>query len=360
MNKCKIPWAVPNIQKEDIEYVKKVLTSGWYTMGKEVERLEDGMAKYVNRKHAIAVNSGTSALVVLLRTLDIGPGDEVVVPAMSYIASATSVSLVGAKPIFVDVDKYMTINVDLIDDVVTKNTKAIMAVDLTGSPCDYDGLLKKCKEYDLNLIVDGAQSLGSLYKNKSCLSYGIISATSFHAAKIITTIEGGMIFTDDNELAEKARAIRNQGEFREKYVHEYLGGNYRMTNISAAFGIKQLERYDKTLKERAAKVKYYKSLLKNAVDFLNIRRKGVSCNFIFPIFHERRDELADFLGKKGIETRKIYPFTIPQQPIYNIKRSYPMAEWFCTHTLSLPLYADLSFGQIKYICESIKEFVKND
>jgi dTDP-4-amino-4,6-dideoxygalactose transaminase len=353
----KIPWAIPNIRTKDIDYVKTVLDSRWYTMGKQVKLLEKNTAEYVGRKQAIAVNNGTAALEVMLRTMGISHGDEVIVPAISYIASATSVSLVGAKPIFADVDKTMTINPDCLDDKITDRTKAVMAVDLTGSPCNYDKLLKKCKEYDIELIVDGAQSLGSTYKGKSCLSYGLMSSTSFHAAKILTTVEGGMIFAE-GELAKKARAIRNQGEGDTKYIHEYLGGNYRMTDISAAFAIKQLEVYDKTLRDRSNKVEYYKKLLSGLVDFLNIRDKGKTCNFIFLIFIEEREKLANFLKANGIDTRKIYPKTIPQQPIYNIKKSYPSAEWFCKHSLSLPLYSDLRFEQIKYVCDKIKEFLK--
>jgi len=353
-----IPWAVPDIQKEDIEYVKNVLDSGWYTMGEKVKLFEEKLADYVGREHAIAVNNGTSALQVLLMTMGIGPGDEVIVPALSYIASATSISLVGAKPVFVDVDNFMTIDSNgITDEIITSKTKAVMAVDLTGSPCDYDSLLKKCDEYGLPLIVDGAQSLGSTYKTKQCLSYGLMSTTSFHAAKILTTVEGGMVFTDDDKLAEKARSIRGQGETDVKYIHRYLGGNYRMTDVSASFGIKQAERYDETLRNRAKKVAYYKKLLDGIVDFLDIRKEGTTCNFMFPIFHERRDEIADFLGASGIETRKVYPKTIPQQPVYNIKKEYPVAEWFCKNTLSLPLYGGLRFEEIKYICDKIREFV---
>ena len=354
----KIPWAIPNIHAEDIEYVKSILDSGWYSMGNQVKLFEEKMAKYVGRKHAIAVNNGTSALEVLLLTLGVGVGDEVIVPTLSYIASATPICRLGAKPIFVDVDDKMTINTNYIDKAITDKTKAVMAVDLTGSPCDYPSLLEKCQQNNLELIVDGAQSLGSSYNGKSCLSYGIMSTTSFHAAKILTTIEGGMVFCDDDALVKKARAIRNQGEAEKKYIHEYLGGNYRMTDLSAAFAIKQLERYGKTLEERAQKVKYYKKLLKNTVDFLNIRNEGISCNFIFLIFNDMRDNIAKLLEKKDIGTRLIYPMPIPHQPIFNIKKNYPKAEWFCKNNLSLPLYSDLTFKQIEYICNKIKEVIK--
>ena len=352
----RIPWAIPNITPDDVEYVKDILDSGWYTMGKVVKLLEDNMAQYVGRKHAIAVNNGTSALEVLLRTLDISYGDEVIVPAFSYIASATSISLVGATPVFVDVDKTMTIDPTKIEEAISSNTKAVMAVDLCGCPCDYDALAQKCKEQDIKLLVDGAQSLGSTYREKSCISYGTMATTSFHAAKILTTVEGGMVFTDDDDLAEKARAIRSHGESEVKYVHSYLGGNFRMTDLSAGFAIPQLERYEKTLEERRKKVGSYKHLLESIVETVEIRKEGRSCNFIFPIFHEQRDGLVNYLKKKGIDTRKIYPMTIPQQPIYKHPKTFPLAEWFCQRTVSLPLYAELTSEQIEFICEKIKEF----
>lgn len=349
-----INWAEPNITNADIDYAKDILISGWYTMGKQVKILEEKMARISKRKHAIAVNNGTSAITVSLRSLGIGHSDEVIVPAMSYIASATSVSLVGANPIFVDVDKTMTIDPNLIDDAITKKTKAILAVDLSGSPCNYSLIKEKSKAYGIPLIVDGAQSLGSMHKNNPCLSYGKISTTSFHAAKLITTVEGGMIFTDDDGLAYMLISMRSQGESNIKYVHEYLGGNYRMTDILASLAIKQVERYESLLANRKYIVKTYKQLLKNIVDYLDVNNSG---NFMFVILSEDRDKIARYLKKKDIDTRKIYPMTIPQQPIYNIKKSFPVSEWFCKRGLSLPLHHKLKQKEIEYICNKIKEVV---
>lgn len=352
-----VPWAIPNIVSEDVEYVKKILDSGWYTMGKEVQKLEHMMEEYTGRKHAIAVNNGTSALEVMLRTMDIGHGDEVIVPALSFVATATSVSLVGATPVFVDVNDNITIDSSKIDEAVSDKTKAVIAVDFAGTPCEYDLLLKKCKQHDIFLFVDGAHSLGSKYNDKSCLSYGVMSTCSFHAAKIFTTVEGGIVLTDDEKLADKARAIRTHGETDEKYIHRVLGGNFRMTDIAAGFGIKQMERYKKTLEEREKKVVLYKKLLSGKIDFLDIKDPGKVCdNFLFLLFDEKRDKLAEFLKKNGIDTRKQYPLTIPQQPIYNDKKSYPMAEKFCETGLSPPLYAEISDEQIRYVCEKIIEY----
>jgi len=353
----KVPWAIPNISKEDIDYVKKILDSGWYTMGKQVKKLEEMMSKYTEVKYAIAVNNGTSALEVMFRSMDIGAGDEVIVPALSFVATATSVNLVGAKPVFADVNDEITINPDEIENVISDKTKAIVAVDFAGTPCNYENLIAICKNHNIPLLVDGAHSLGSKYQGKSCLEYGLMSTSSFHAAKIFTTVEGGMIFTNDSKLAKKARAIRTHGEIDKKYVHEYLGGNFRLTDISAGFGIKQMQRYQMTLKDRAKKVDYYKKKLTGIIDFLDIKDKNKVCdNFLFLVFDEKRDKLADFLKEQKIDTRKQYPMTIPQQPIYNIKKSFPKAEYFCKCSLSLPLYADMTFDQIDYVCQKVKEY----
>ena len=183
---------------------------------------------------------------------------------------------------------------------------------------------------DIFLLVDGAHSLGSKYKSESCLKFGEMSTTSFHAAKIFTTVEGGMVFTDNDSYDRIARAVRTHGETDKKYVHEYLGGNYRMTDIAAGFGIKQMERYKETLKKREEKVQYYKKKLSNIIDYLDIKNKDKICdNFLFLVIDEKRDELAEFLKKEGVDTRKQYPMTIPQQPIYKNSKSYPNAEYFC-------------------------------
>lgn len=349
-----IRWSEPNIKKEDIEYVKNVLNSDWYTMGEQVKLLEEKMSKITQRKYAVAINNGTSAISIALRMLNVGIGDEVIVPALSYVATATAVSLLGAKPVFADINTSITIDPQEIDRLVTSKTKAIMCVDFGGSPCNHTLIKEKGEEHQIPVLVDGAQSFGSFHNKKPCLSYGDISITSFHVAKQITTIEGGMLFTEDKDIYEKLKSFRNQGEGNIKYVHDSFGANYRMTDILASFAIKQLDRYITTLAERKLLVKTYENNLKNVVDFLNLDNTGY---FAFFIFSEYRDKIAKYLLNNNVETRH-YPKTIPQQPIYNIKRSYPEAEWFCKTALLLPVYNKLKINDIIYICDKIKEVKK--
>jgi perosamine synthetase len=348
-----IRWAEPNITQEDIDYVKEVLDSGWFSMGNQVKLLEEKMKNITQRKYAFAVNNGTSALTVALRSLGIGIGDEVIVPALSYIATATAVNLVGAKPVFADVNKRMTLDPQEIDRAITIKTKAIISVDFGGNPCYHDLIKERADAYKISVLHDGAQSIGAMHKDKPCLSYGNISTTSFHAAKQITTVEGGMIFTDNKDVADKLIMIRGQGEGKTKYVHEILGGNYRMTDVLASLAIKQMDRIVAYLHNRYSIVVFYKQLLKDVVDYVDIDGQG---NFMFVILSDKRDEIAEHLRKNNVETRA-YRMTIPQQPIYNIKTSYPVAEDFAKRMLSLPLHHKLRYEDLEFITNKIKEVV---
>jgi len=204
------------------------------------------LSNFLNIKYSIGVNNGTSALDIALKCLGISNGDEVIIPAMSYIATGNAVLYNNGKPIFVDVDDTFCINPFLIEEKITDRTKAIINIDFGGNPSNYTELIKISKKNNIPLIVDGAQSLGAKYHNKMCCSHGIINTTSFHSAKILTTIEGGMIFTNNKEFNLKARMIRNQGE-SSKYIHDIIGNNYRMTDLVASIGNSQMKAFEKTI-----------------------------------------------------------------------------------------------------------------
>jgi len=349
-----IPWAIPNINNEDKEYVKGIINSGWYSMGKEVKKLEEGMKKWTNREYCIATTNGTTALEVMLKGLGVGKGDEVIIPALTYIATAYGISNVGATPIFVDVNDTMTINPKLIEEKISSKTKLIMTVDLIGYPCDYDSIVDICDTHQIQLVVDGAQSLCVMYNGVPTIKYGIASTISFHSAKILTTVEGGMIFTDSEELNDRFRMIRNQGEGKTKYIHEELGSNCRLSDVHAGFGVSQLNRLDKTMKHRRDLVRHYEKECKSrGIRFVDVPDKN---NFIFIILYNKRNALAEYLKQNGVDTRIIYPMTVPQQPLYNSKQSFHKAEWFSNHSLSLPLYNDLTKKDIDYIIKKIGEF----
>lgn len=351
-----VSWSVPNFQEEDRKAVIEVLNSGWLSMGKEVKAFEKAVSSYLGINYAIAVNSGTAALDIALKCIGINEGDEVIIPALTYVATGNAVLYNHGTPIFVDVDDTLNIDTSFTEEEITEKTKAIINIDLGGNVSNYSDLKKISRTYNIPLIVDGAQSFGSKYHGKKCCTHGVINTTSFHAAKILTTIEGGMVFTEKEEFFDKAKAIRNQGEIA-KYEHHYLGNNYRMIDLIAAIGNKQIQRFDTTLKERKKKVDYYKESLKN-VRYPKERSNTVNCYFFFLILTEKRDKLNIFLNKNGIDTRITYPMPLNEQTIFKKFNQdvFPKAKEISKQIISLPLYHSLTKRDQEYIIKKINSF----
>ena len=352
----KIPWSIPNIEEEDKKAVKRVLDSEWYSMGKEVKNFEEKTASYLGINHAVGVNNGTSALDIALKCINLKRDDEVIIPALTYIATGNAVLYNCAKPVFTDIDDTLNIDTSLIEENITDKTKAIINIDLGGNVSNYDNLLKISKKYNVPLIVDGAQSFGSEYKGVKCCTHGLINTTSFHAAKIITTIEGGMVFTNDKELFLKAQAIRNQGE-SSKYIHGYLGNNYRMTDLIGAIGNSQISRFNNTLKQRRQMANYYKENLKN-VEFPKELPDTENCYFFFLIIVKNRNKLNQHLNKEGIDTRITYPMPINEQKQFKkySNKTFENAKKTSESIISIPIYHSISQKEQDYIVNAINKF----
>jgi perosamine synthetase len=352
----KVDWAIPNIQKREKEEFSRVLKSGWLSMGNEVKNFEENIASYLNINFAVAVNSGTSALDVALKCLNTQKNDEIIIPALTYIATGNVVLYNNANPVFVDIDETLNIDPKLIKDKITEKTKAIINIDLGGNPANYTELLKISKKEEIPLIVDGAQSFGSEYNKEKCCTQGLINTTSFHAAKILTTIEGGMIFTRERELFLKAKSIRNQGE-TSKYIHTNLGNNYRLPDLLAVIGNSQIKRFNKTIFERRKKVNYYKDNLKN-VSFPKELPNTKSNYFFFLILVENRDELNKYLNKNGIDTRITYPMPINEQTVFKkySDEIFPYAKDISRKIISLPLHYKLTKVEQDFIIDKINNF----
>lgn len=352
----KISWSSPNIKEKEIQAVTRVLKSGWLSMGGEVKKLEEKISSYLGIDYAVAVNNGTAALDVALKCLDIRKEDEVIIPALTYIATGNAVLYNNATPVFVDVDDTLNIDTSLIKEKITDKTKAIMNIDLGGNPSNYDDLLKISKKYKIPLIVDGAQSFGSEYRGVKCCTHGIINTTSFHVAKILTTIEGGMVFTRNKELNLKARSIRNQGEST-KYVHRYLGNNYRMIDLVAAIGNSQIDRFEETLKQRKMKVDYYRENLKN-VEYPKELQNTRNCYFFFLILAKNRNKLNKYLNSNDVDTRITYPMPINEQPVFKkfSKEVFPVAREISKKVISLPIHNELTTNHQDYIIKKINNF----
>ena len=364
--KIKVPWARPYIGNEEWQAVKRCFESGWLSMGALVEKFEKKTASYIGVKQAIAVNSGTAALDVALKVLGIGSNDEVIVPAMAYIATANAVLYQNAVPVFADIDS-RTFNIDPIDvrRKITRRTKCIIAIDYAGQAANFENLKKIAKEYNLFLVEDGAPSLGGVYNGKKLCSFGDISITSFHIAKIFTTIEGGMLFTDKDEYAKKAKIIRSQGEDPDKkYHHPVLGHNFRMTDLNAAIGLAQTSRMKDVLLSRKKTAEYYISKLMDNRCIITpyVAPGSTHAWFLFPILISNRDKVKAYLAEKGISTNVSWPIPIYDQKIYRPfkKEICPVAEKITKEILCLPMFYRITKKEQDYIIKHLLTAVVGD
>ncbi|MEM5847376.1 MAG: DegT/DnrJ/EryC1/StrS family aminotransferase [Candidatus Aenigmatarchaeota archaeon] len=355
--------ASPVIGEEEIKAVEEVLRSGILAQGPKVKEFEEKIAEYIGVKYAIATSSGTTALHTALLAVGIKPGDEVITTPFTFIATANSILYCGAKPVFVDVDeRTFNINPSLIEEKITEKTKAILPVHLYGQPADMKSLMKICEKHNLILVEDAAQALGAEFEGKKVGSFGDCAIFSFYPTKNITTGEGGMVVTNDEEIAEKCRKIRNHGEY-ERYFVDSLGYNYRMTEIAAVIGLTQLKKLESLNTKR---IKNANFLIKNLKNIKEIEVPFIAKN-VKHVFHQftiktnRRDELKHFLEEKGIQSVVYYPLPIHKQKLYQelgYKDFLPVAEKLSKEVLSLPVHPNLTKEDLSLIVESIREFFK--
>jgi perosamine synthetase len=330
--------------------------------GERVKEFETLFAGYCGTNHAVAVSNGTTALHAALLAAGIGPGDEVIVPSFSFIATATAVSMCGATPVFADVDENLfTIDPSSAAQRVTGKTKAIIGVHLFGQPFDIGGVQKVCDAHDLTLIEDAAQAHGALYHGKKVGGFGQSACFSFYATKNMITGEGGMITSNDAACDKELRLIVNHGQ-SEKYLHTRLGYNYRMTDIAAAIGIVQLNRLDGFNNARRKNAEYYDSHLsvnglvtpEVATGMYHVYHQYViRLNEDFPM---DRKEFMAFLHQNGIGSAIHYPIPIHHQPLYaksNETDLCPVSTALASSVLSLPVHPLVEPQQLAYICDTI-------
>jgi dTDP-4-amino-4,6-dideoxygalactose transaminase len=357
-----IPWSQPTIDNREIENVLNSFKINWLTMGPKVAEFERVMAALLNVQHAIAVSNGSIALEIVLQILGVRPGDEVVVPSLTYFATAGSVSRIGGVPVFVDVIREtLNLDPDKLRAGISKRTKVILFIDYGGNPAHIDELKALGAGFGIPVVQDAAHSLGGTYHGAPLGAQAEISTMSFHMAKIMTTVEGGMIFTHRDDFAAEARMYRNQGETA-KYMHGRLGTNARMTDIAAAIGLVQAERLQWAIAERQRVAERYNRYFDqtNTVDRVNkITSSNTHANFFYPILLERRNAVASYLNTHNIDTRIAYPKAVYQQEVYASGRApcrvtpSPMAEWAADRVLNLPIYPALRNDQVDRIAELI-------
>ncbi|MBI2542867.1 MAG: DegT/DnrJ/EryC1/StrS aminotransferase family protein [Candidatus Aenigmarchaeota archaeon] len=362
----KIPVSKPLFSGKELEYVTDCMKTGWVSSGgKYIEEFENGFSKYLNAKHSITACNGTAALHLALLSLGIEKGDEVILPNFTMIASANSIVYTGAKPVFVDVEpRTWNIDVDKIEEKITKDTKAIMAVHIFGHPCDMDPILKIANEHGISVVEDAAESIGAEYKGKIVGCLGDVGAFSFYGNKIITTGEGGMVVTNNEETAERIKAFKNHWFDKDRtFIHKNIGFNYRMTNIQAAIGLAQLENIEKHIKIKRDIVQTYNNLLKE-VDGVRtpIEEKWAKSVFwmyavlIQDSFGKDKDVVRKELEKLGVETRLLFA-PMNSQPSFAFlgdSNNYPVSEELYKRGFYLPSGLQIDDKEIQYVADSIK------
>lgn len=368
MNNFKYPLYKPLLNGNELNYVKECFEEGWISSkGKFVDKFELEFSKYFKVKHSISCSNGTTALHLALLSLGISTGDEVIVPSLTYVASANSIKYCGATPVFIDSEKNSyQLDLDLIESSITENTKAVLIVHLYSGSCDIEKLVEICKKNNLFLIEDCAESIGARYNDKLLGTFGDVACFSFYGNKTLTTGEGGMVVTNSDKLNEKLRLYRGQGldiEAKDYYSHTVIGYNYRMTNICAAIGLAQLENFDKTIKRKREIAQIYYDELKDLkeIKFQVIPESLFSTQWLVSITcqnNRQRDELIKVLKNNNIETR---PFFIPMTnlEIYSEHVSNtPIADEISRCGLNLPSYPELTRIDIENITSIIKYFFK--
>jgi perosamine synthetase len=360
----------PDITEKEIEAVCAVLRTPDLSLGPKVPEFEQVFAEYIGRKRAMVVNSGTSGLFLCMLALGIGQGDEVITTPFTFIASATSIMMVGAKPVFVDIDP-VSLNIDpaKIKSKITKKTKAILPVEVFGNPDGFDKICEVAKKHNLSVIEDSCEALGSALNGKKVGTFGKMSVFGFYPNKQMTTGEGGMILTDDDELADMCILLRNQGRGKGGgwLAHVRLGYNFRLSDINCALGIVQLSRIDEIKAKRKQVAKWYQEMLAGD-DRLIVPAEQAGCErswFVFVIqlteqsTFRHRDQILQAMNAEDIQVSNYFP-PVHLQPFMAEQFGYkegdfPITESVCKSTIALPFYNNLTKDEVAVVCGTLKK-----
>lgn len=368
-----IPVNTPLLNGNELKYVTECIETGWISSeGPFITKFEENFSTYIDCKYGVAVSNGSAALDIAIRALNIGPGDEVIMPAFTIISPAQSVVTEGAIPVLVDSDPdTWNMDVNQIEAKITPKTKAIIVVHIYGLPVDMEPIMEIAKKYNLKLIEDAAEVHGQTYKGKMCGSFGDISIFSFYPNKHITTGEGGMLLTNDKDLAERCKKLRNlcfepNGP---RFVHHELGWNYRMTNLQAALGVAQLEQINEFItikREIGATYQNQLSFLKEKGYQLPLVKTDFAEN-IYWVFglvapsEQEKERMVNYLTENKIGTRPFF-WPIHEQPIFKKiglfkNETYPVAEKLARNGFYLPSGLGLQMDELKTVVKKIKEFI---
>jgi dTDP-4-amino-4,6-dideoxygalactose transaminase len=375
-----LPFSRPSIGKDEINRVTACLKSGWITTGALCKEFEDNFCQLTGSGQAVSVNSATAGMHIALSALNIGPGDEIITPSMTFASTVNMIALRSAKPVFVDIDyRTLNINPDLIEEKITKKTRAIIPVHFAGAPADMDKINNLARKYNLTVIEDAAHAVGTYYKGIHAGSFGHIAIFSFHPIKNITTAEGGMITLNNAMLEKKLRLLRFHGIERDAWKRYGKGGNpsydiaepgykYNMPDILAALGLAQLERWQEMNLRRARLAELYLAGLKDisGIDLPEIPEYDHTHAwhlFVIKILAINREEFMSRLSDYNIGYGLHFP---PAHALSYVKEKYPESVGMLAETeraaekiLSLPLFPDMQEKDVQYVCTAIKEIIKH-
>lgn len=361
-----IPVYKPELKGNELRYVTNCIRSEWISsIGKYVIEFEKRFAGYCNTKYAVSTCNGTASLHLALAALGIGKGDEVIIPSLTFVATANSVMYTGAKPVFVDIDKETwCIDPTKIEEKITKNSKAIIPVHLYGHPCDIDTILSIARKYNLWVIEDCAEAHGALYKEKKVGGFGDIGCFSFYGNKIITTGEGGMVTTNNKRLYEKLLYLKDHAMSKKKrYYHPTIGFNYRLTSLQSAIGLAQLEKIDEFINKKRRIADWYNRRFSGIPGIKTPPEKPWAKNvyWMYSILIGKnsgisRDKFMKRLSKKGIDTRPFF-YPVHKLPPYRSNLSLPNTEKISKQGINLPSFPALKENEIDYICRNIKKIL---
>ncbi|MHC5082415.1 MAG: DegT/DnrJ/EryC1/StrS family aminotransferase [Planctomycetota bacterium] len=365
----KVNLARPDITEAEIEAVCQVLRSPSLSLGPKLREFEQAFEQYLGRKHAIAVNSGTSGLFLCTQAMGWGPGDEVITTPFTFIASVTTIMMSGAKPVFVDIDP-VTLNMDpaKIEEKITDKTKAILPVEVFGSPAGMDQVCRIAEKHGLDVLEDSCEGLGSILNGQKVGTFGKMATFAFYPNKQMTTGEGGMILTDDDDLAAMCVSLRNQGRGRGGgwLAHDRLGYNYRLSDINCALGIVQLSRIEEFVEKRAGVARMYQQLLADD-DRLIVPQAPENSRMSWFVFvirladqytNDQRNEMIHKLIDRGIQVSNYFP-PVYLQPFmveqfgYQ-KGDFPLTDAVCKSTIALPFHNNLSADEVQLVCDEVK------
>lgn len=363
-----IPVAVPNFIGNEKKYVDDCMDTTWISSaGKYVTDFENSFAEYMGTEHAVSCCNGTVAMHVPLLAMGLKSGDEVIVPALTYIATANCVKYCGATPVFADcLPDTWNIDPADIERKITPRTKGIIPVHLYGNPCDMDAIMDIAKKHNLFVLEDAAECHGATYRGQKVGTFGNAATFSFFGNKIITTGEGGMIVANDKKLADYMRILKGQGQDpNRRYWFIEVGYNYRMTNIAAAIGLAQLEKIDEHIASRRKVASWYKEEFAGCEDYITFQTVTDNAESVWWMFsilltdrvNIGRDELMEALKKEGIETRPLF-YPMHQMPVYeDANAQCPVCEKVASRGMNLPTHSLLTREDITRICDAVKKYI---